>query len=237
MAEQQTQQSTKPADTTQAPAATTTAPAAPATTPLEKVYTDFKIEADAAEFKPQPTQKPQEQQPQQQQPVIPKVPDPFDPNFGAYQQQLATGLTALNQALADTQGRLTNMQQQLTYERTEADIKQAVGTIVEKSGLKPSIAEVALQAKARDDPRFRAIWNNRAKNPVALKAALSAVAEEFQAEFTVKQDPQLVENQRAVQASRNAMATTQKQSDQDKWTGMTPNERQAEVQKMIRGGR
>ncbi len=235
MAEQQTQQSPKPADTTQAPAATTTAPAAPATTPLEKVYSDFKIEADAAEFKPQTTQKPQEQQ--QQQPVIPKVPDPFDPNFGAYQQQLATGLTALNQALADTQGRLTNMQQQLTYERTEADIKQAVGTIVEKSGLKPSIAEVALQAKARDDPRFRAIWNNRVKNPVALKAALNAVAEEFQAEFTVKQDPQLVENQRAVQASRNAMATTQRQSDQDKWTGMSPTERQAEVQRMIRGGR
>jgi hypothetical protein len=232
MAEQQTQQSTKPADTTQAPATTTTVPAAPATTPLEKVYTDFKIEADAAEFKPQPKQ----DSPQVQAPA-PKVPDPFDPNFGAYQQQLATGLTALNQALADTQGRLTNMQQQLTYERTEADIKQAVGTIVEKSGLKPSIAEVALQAKARDDPRFRAIWNNRTKNPVALKAALNAVAEEFQAEFTVKQDPQLVENQRAVQASRNAMATTQKQSDQDKWTGMTPNERQAEVQKMIRGGR
>jgi len=231
MTEQQTQQSTQPADTTKASPAQTTAPAAPAATPLEKVYTDFKIEADAAEFKPQTTQKQQ-----QQQPVIPKVPDPFDPNFGAYQQQLATGLTALNQALADTQGRLTNMQQQLTYERTEADIKQAVGTIVEKSGLKPSIAEVALQAKARDDPRFRSIWNNRAKNPVALKAALNAVAEEFQAEFTVKQDPQLVENQRAIQASRNAMATTQKQSDQDKWTGMTPNERQAEVQRMIRRG-
>src|SRR5258706_415983 len=233
MAEQQTQQSTKPADTTQAPAATTTAPGAPVSTPLEKVYTDFKIEADAAEFKPQPKQ----DSSQVQAPVAPKVPDPFDPNFGAYQQQLATGLTALNQALADTQGRLTNMQQQLTYERTEADIKQAVGTIVEKSGLKPSIAEVALQAKARDDPRFRAIWNNRAKNPVALKAALNAVAEEFQAEFTVKQDPQLVENQRAIQASRNAMATTQRQSDQDKWTGMSPTERQAEVQRMIRGGR
>jgi len=231
---EQTQQSTKPADTTQAPATiTTSTPAAPAATPLEKVYTDFKIEADAAEFKPQPKQ----DSPQVQAPVAPKVPDPFDPNFGAYQQQLATGLTALNQNLADTQARLTNMQQQLTYERTEADIKQAVGTIVEKSGLKPSIAEVALQAKARDDPRFRAIWNNRAKNPVALKAALSAVADEFQAEFTVKQDPQLVENQRAVQASRNAMATTQKQTDQDKWAGMTPNERQAEVQRMIRGGR
>lgn len=231
---EQAQQSTTPAATQATPATT---PAAPVSTPLEKVYTDFKIEADAAEFKPQPQQQQPQQQPQTQAPFAPKVPDPFDPNFGAYQQQLATGLTALNQALSQTRGELTQMQQKLVHERTEADIKQAVGTIVEKSGLKPTIAEVALQAKAKDDPKFLSIWNNRAKNPAALKAALDAVATEFQAEYTVKQDPQLVENQRAIQASRNQMATTQKQSDQDKWAGMSPADRQAEVQRMIRGGR
>lgn len=220
-----TQPSTPQADTT--PAQTQT----PAPAPLEKVYSDFKIEADAAEFKPQP-----QQQPVQQPTPQVKVPDPFDPRFAEYQAQLYSGMTVLNQALAQTKGELTQMRQKLSQERTEADIKQAVGTIVEKSGLKPTIAEVALQAKARDDPRFLSIWNNRSKNPAALKAALDAVATEFQAEFTVKQDPQLVENQRAIQASRNQMATTQKTSDQDQWAGMTPVERQAKVQQMIRGG-
>jgi hypothetical protein len=128
------------------------------------------------------------------------------------------------------------MQQKLAQERTEADIKQAVGTIVEKTGLKPTIAEVALQAKAREDPRFLKVWNNRRDNPEAFKRALEAVSEEFKAEYTVRQDPQLVENQRAIQASRNQMATTQKQSQQDQWASMTPAERQAKVQAMIRGG-
>src|SRR6267378_3857996 len=221
-----TPQSDAPAPQTQTPAP------APQTSPLDKVYSDFKIEADAAEFKPQQPQTPQ----QPQAPQV-KVPDPFDPNFGAYQAQLASGLSVLNQALAQTKGELTNMQRQLAQERTEADIKQAVVTIVEKSGLDADIAEVALQAKARQDPRFLKIWNSRTQNPEALKAALNAVATEFQSKYTVKQDPQLVENQRAIQASRNAMATTQKQSDQDKWAGLSPAERQAKVQSMIRGGR
>ena len=230
MAEQQT--STQQSDTQQTQTTQPTAPA-PAPAPLEKVYKDFNIEADAAEFKPQ-TQ--QTQQPAAPQAPQFKVPDPFDPNFGAYQAQLATGLTALNQALAQTKGELTQMQQKLAYERTEADIKSAVGTIVEKTSLDPTIAEVALEAKARQDPKFRAIWNNRSKNPQALSAALEAVSTEFQGKFTVKQDPQLVENQRAVQASRNQMATTQKQSDQDQWAGMTPAERQAKVQRIMKGG-
>ena len=227
----QPQTSTPQSDTTPQQQPQTTTPA-PQPSPLDKVYTDFKIEADAAEFKPQP------QQPQQPAPQAPqvKVPDPFDPNFGAYQAQLASGLSVLNQALTQTKSELTQMQRQLAHERTEADIKSAVGTIVEKSGLDPDIAEVALQAKARQDPRFLKIWNSRTQNPEALKAALQAVATEFQSKYTVKQDPQLVENQRAVQASRNQMATTQKQSDQDQWAGMTPSERQAKVQQMIRGG-
>jgi len=225
------QQSTTPADTS-TPAQTSTP--VPAPTPLEKVYSDFKIEADAADFKPQAPQTPSPQVPQTPHPQF-KVPDPFDPNFAAYQAQLASGLSVLNQALAQTKGELNQMQQKLSYERTEADIKQAVGTISEKSGIDPDIAEVALQAKARQDPRFLKIWQNRNQNPEAFKAALGAVASEFQQKYTVKQDPQLVENQRAVQASRNQMATTQKQSDQDQWAGMTPKERQAKVQQLIRG--
>src|ERR1700704_4357518 len=146
-----TPQSDAPAPQTQTPAP------APQPSPLDKVYSDFKIEADAAEFKPQPRETPQQQP---QAPQV-KVPDPFDPNFGAYQAQLASGLSVLNQALAQTKGELTNMQGHPPQERTEADIKQAVGTIVEKSGLDPDIAEVALQAKARQDPRFLKIWNNR----------------------------------------------------------------------------
>lgn len=199
---------------------------------LDQVYQTYGIEDQAAEFKPQ------SQQPVAQPVAAPafKAPDPFDPNFQAYQSQLAQGVSTLHQSLAQLAKQQTEFQQTLQREKTEADIKQAVGKISEKAGLDPSIAEVALEAKARQDPKFLQIWNNRAKNPKAFDAALSAVSNEFREKFTVKQDPQLVENQRAVAASRNSMATTQKQGAQDEWADMTPQERQNKVRMLIARG-
>jgi CTP:phosphocholine cytidylyltransferase-like protein len=80
------------------------------------------------------------------------------------------------------------------------------------------------------------IWNNRGKNPKALTAALEAFAGELKDKYTVRQDPQLVENQRAVKASQQQMATTQKQSQQDEWSSMTPAERQSKVRLLINSG-
>lgn len=221
-----------------APAATPAAPAAPATpepqsSPLEKVYTDFNIEAEAEKFQPQ---SPTPAQPAAPAPAPFKAPDPFDPNFGAYQAQLANGVSALHQSLQQTQQKLTQLDQQLNRRQVEADIKQAATTISEKAGIKPRIAEVAMEAKAREDPRFLQVWNNRHKNPKAFEAAINALSVEFAHEYAVKQDPQLAENQRAVAASRQTMATTQKTSDADEWAAMSPTERQAKVQQLLRQG-
>ena len=220
-----------------APAAQPAAPAAPAPTGLDKVYADYGIEADAQQFHPatqssQPAAAPAPQP----APAAPHVPDPFSPEFAAYQASLSQGMTALSQAMHQTRGELTSLQRQASQERVEADIRRAVGAIAEKSGLDPEIAEVALEAKARRDPRFLAIWNNRAKNPKAFEAALDAVSGEFKERFSVKQDPQLLENQRAVATSRQSMATTQRTSDADEWSQMTAAERQRKVQTMLRHG-
>lgn len=220
-----------------APAAApaTTAPAAsePAPSGLEKVYSDFGIEEQAATFQPQ--------SPAPAQPAAPaptpapfKAPDPFSPEFAAYQAQLASGVSSLHQSLQQTQNKLTQLDQQLNRRQVEADIKQAVGVIADKAGIEADIAEVALEAKARSDPRFLQVWNNRSKNPKAFQAALQAVSTEFAQKYTVRQDPQLVENQRAVAASRNTMATTQKTSEQDKWADMTSQEREVERQRILR---
>lgn len=219
----------QPGSPTPSEPAATEAPQAP----LEKVYTDFNIEAEAATFQPQ-SQPPA--QPAAPAPSAPKVPDPFDPNFAAYQAQIAGGVSALHQSLQATQSQLTQLQQQLNRERTEADIKRAVSALTDGTGLKPTIAEVAMEAKAREDARFRAIWNNRSKNPAAFNAALKAFKQELQEEYTVRQDPQLVENQRAVKASQQQMATTQKPSQNDEWAGMTAAERQAKVRAIIASG-
>lgn len=217
----------QPAPQSPAPAPAPVTPETP--TGLEKVYKDFNIEDTAQSFQPQ--------SPQPAAPAAPpKVPDPFDPNFPAYQQQLAQGLTALSQGMSELQKQQTQLQATLAKERTEADIKKAAGTIAEKAGIKENLAEIALEARARQDPKFLAIWNNRHKNPKALNAALEALSGEVKEEFTVRQDPQLVENQRAVKASQQQMATTTKETETDKWAAMTPNERERERQRIMRMG-
>ena len=217
------------------PAAPEAQPSAPQPSGLEHVYQQFGIEEQAASFNPQSPQ-PAQQPQAPAAPSVPKVPDPFDPNFANYQAQIANGVSSLHQQLQQTQHKLTQMEQHMARRQTEADIKAAVGVITQKAGIEADIAEVALEAKARQDPRFLAIWNNRSKNPKAFEAALTAVAGEFQQKFTVRQDPQLVENQRAVKASQQQMATTQKTSDGDKWASMTPQERAQERERIKRFG-
>jgi hypothetical protein len=212
------------------------APAAPAPAEpqgLEKVYQDFGIEDTASQFQPQSPQP--AAQPQAPAPVAPKF-DPFDPNFSSHMERVAKAAAEAHSTLQATQGKLTALERQLHQKAVEADIKQAVGLITEKAGIDPEIAEVALEAKARQDPKFLQIWNNRQKNPKAYNAALQAVASEFQQKYTVRQDPQLAENQRAVKASQQQMATTHKPSQQDEWSSMTPSERQAKIRLMISRG-
>src|SRR5688572_4200776 len=148
-----------PQATPQAPATPEVTTTEPQSTPLEKVYKDFNIEDTASQFQqPQTPQAPA-------QPVTPKVPDPFDPNFQNFIQQTAQSVNSLTQTLSQTKGELTAMQHQLVRERTEADIQKAASIIAEQAGIKPKVAAVALELKAREDPKFLAIWNNRHKNP------------------------------------------------------------------------
>lgn len=204
---------------------------APAPTGLEKVYSDFKIEETAQSFEQSPQPAKQESQPQ----VATKF-DPFDPNFSAHMQNVSKAALEAHTTLQQTRQELGSLRQELRNERVEAAIKTAVGNLVEGTGIKPKIAEVAMEAKAREDMRFRNVWMNREKNPAAWQAAQKAFKQELQDEYTVRQDPQLAENQRAVKASQQQMATTTKTSEADKWSSMTPAERQAEVSRIRRMG-
>lgn len=200
---------------------------------LDKVYAEYGIEETAQTFQPQSPQPAQQTQPQQ--PSAPKF-DPFDPNFPAHMQAVSRAAAEAQSALQALHGKHTALERQWHQKAVEADIKQAVSVITEKAGIDAEIAEVALEAKARQDARFLKIWNNRQQNPKAYQAALQAVASEFQQKYTVRQDPQLVENQRAVKASQQQMATTQKPSQQDEWASMSASERQAKVRMLINGG-
>ena len=211
---------------------TATPAATEQSSPMEQVYKEYNIEETAQEFQPARP----EPQPQATPTYAPKVPDPFDPNFQNYMAQTAHSVSALTHTLRATQGQLSQMQSQLARERTEADIAKATEVIAKEAEVDPDVAHVAMEVRARKDPKFLNIWNNRAKNPSAYNAALKALAKETGDKYRVRQDPQLVENQRAVKASQQQMATTTKQSDNDKWTDMTPADRQREIRRLITSG-
>lgn len=138
------------------------------------------------------------------------IPDPYDAeNFKAYMAREAAGKTELTQAVKNIAGFLTAQQQKAAVEATRADIEKAVGTINETVGHpKPKVIEAALDGMVREDPRLKAIWNNRDKNPTAWGNALKIVTKQIAEDFSVKVDPNLVAAQRARKESQKQMATT-----------------------------
>jgi hypothetical protein len=174
---------------------------------LDQVYQTYPVESTASEFNPQR----QQQQPPQQQPTVTlgaDIPDPVLDQAG-FKAHLAKQDLSLRQALTQS----TQLAQQMWVaeqrREEEAAIKNAVQTVKEKIGdIDDDFVEVALGQKARKDPKFNAIYQNRGKNPQAWKAALTAVANEFKGKYQFRQDSQLTENVRAARQSTQTSLTS-----------------------------
>lgn len=173
---------------------------------LDEVYSKFNVEQAAQEFQAKP-----QQQPVPQAPV--SIPDPtLDADgFKKWGEHIQTQDQQLRQTLYSVNERLEKWEQERIRGQEEADLKAAVSAVKEKVGdFDEDFLEVALAHRARKDDKFMNLWQNRSKKPEAWKAALGVVANDLAKKFSVKQDPQLAENQRAMKVSRDQMATTQK---------------------------
>lgn len=181
----------------------------PSTEPtLQDVYQKYSVEEAASEFKPQFQQQQTQQQQQNTAPLGTEIPDPVLDQAG-FKAYLAKQDSTVKQTLAG----LTQFQQQLylaEQKRTEeADIKSAVAVVKGKIGdIDEDFVEIALGQKARKDPKFLAIYQNRRKNPAAWNAALGAVASEFKGKYQFRQDSQLTENVRAAKQSTQTSLTS-----------------------------
>lgn len=181
---------------------------------LDEVYKQFNVEEAASNFNPTPIQAAQPAAQPQQQPLGTEIPDPvLDQNgFKAY-------LAKQNSEYSKALSQLTQYQQQIAVgemrRREEADIKEAVSTVREKigDGIDDDFIEVALGQKARKDPKFMSLYQNRGKNPAAWKAALGAVGNEMKSKFQFRTDPQLAENVRAAKQSTQSSLTSTQNDD------------------------
>jgi hypothetical protein len=191
----------------------------PAESTLDDVYSKYNVEDTAQEFKAQPEQRPAPQQQFQPQPVQPvqdqhiSIPDPtLDPagykNWATDQQR---NLGALRQALQGVAGEIQKERIARAQAAEEADIKRAVDKVNQHLGdskLDPDVVEISLGAEARRDPRFLALWNNRAKNPKAFEEGMKAFSSKLAKKFAMRVDPQIAENQRALKEATSTKATT-----------------------------
>ena len=193
--------------------------AAPQETTLDDVYKTYNVEAEAQTFsaKPETQQQPQPQphiqtppQPVQDQHIA--IPDPtLDPSgYKAWEQARYKDQVALRQALHGIAGEIHKERVARAQAQEEADIKRAVEAVNQHLGdskLDPDVIEISLGAEARRDPRFLALWNNRAKNPKAFNEGVKAFANKLGKKFSMRVDPQIAENQRALKEATSTKAT------------------------------
>lgn len=171
-------------------------------------------------------------------PATPFIPDPYDTKaFKAYLAEQAKGQATMQEALRQVAGLLTEEKQKEAKAALDADLKSAVDTVNEVVGHpKPKVIEAMLDAKAREDGRFKALWENRSKNPAAWNNALKAVAREFATDLSVKVDPALQASQRARKIAQSQMATTEgPKSEVEEWESLPEPEQQARMNRMLFG--
>jgi len=200
---------------------------------LEDVYKEFNVSPETQQVQTQPAAT----QPVQKQEV--SIPDPaLDPEghkvFMRNQLQDTDELKGiLRQVVQHTQ----QFEAQRARAAEEADIKRAVETINSKLKADDDFAEIALAQRARKDPNFKALWDNRAKNPKALDAGLKALATELSKKFEFRTDPQLTENQRAMkEATQTKAVGAPQESLMDKLGKLNGREFDSEIEKIRQSG-
>ena len=142
-------------------------------------------------------------------PSIPASVDPLDSSqFNNYVSQVNNGQSVLNSQLQEVKSELTELRQERAQLQIEADITKAVDQLNEGNNLDPKLVRVHLELTAQEKPGFKQIWENRNENPAAYAKALKAVSREMGDIYSVKQDPELTANQKAIQQSQQSRATS-----------------------------
>lgn len=167
------------------------------------------LEELASQFEPQQSQPEQRIQPQaaESQPEFESAEDAL--KWMASQQK-------------ETRAQLRQMSEQFTKREQDEFVKQqmedldmAVKTIGEDVDLDGMLIEGALHVKYNRDKNFQKIFDNRQQNPGAYKQALRVVAAELKTQSSVRHDPQLAENSRALdQLQKSSRSGTSRDNEE-----------------------
>ena len=138
---------------------------------------------------------------------------------------------------------LSNLQQ--TLSRKEQDdyvssqmkaLDEAVSQIGGDVPISKLLIEGALHTKYARDENFRKIFDNRDQNPTAYKKALSIMSDEIKKEASIKYDPQVAEDAKALnQLQRSARSGKSADDPSEKWKSMSASDFDREWNRLLKG--
>ena len=135
--------------------------------------------------------------------------------------------SAIRSKLADLERTISADRQERVQAQETADLKSAVARLGKAAGIegKELMLQGYLIAQATEDPRLRTLWDRRHMNPKAWDKALQILADDVRDQFAVP-NPQLEENQRAMDESQRAQSTSAPpaQKAEDKVMSMNDSE-------------
>lgn len=175
------------------------------------------IESIAAEYKFGEESPTSSSDPQPPKAEAPPAPDPTTDPEGyskwlvANNQQNAELRTSLDQTLQE----LNAEKARIAQEREEQELNALVDKVHKELGEVPrNLVKYALADKYNSNEAFKTIIENRHKAPQALDKAIQALLPEMRKDFSIKADPQIAENQRAMsEGTRGSSAPSEDDPD------------------------
>lgn len=194
-------------------------PTEPSTPALEDLY---------GEFQPQ-TQPVQSEQPQTIRDDVrySPVPDPVTDQdaFRGWAQDQYKEIAALKSDFSSVKTELQQEREALAAEKEEREFRTVAEEIATSAEINADDAEAGLLHKFFKDTNFQQVWKNRAQNPQAFGKVKTVLSQEMRGRFASKVDPQIAENQRALDEANNTSGQKpEKESIEDRVAKMSPSE-------------
>jgi len=146
-------------------------------------------------------------------------PDPVtDPDgFGRWLDQQTQQNAVMRKSLNQTLGELNAQKAREASAREEQELNALVDTVHKglDEGVSKNHVKYALADRYNSNKAFKAILDNRNASPEAVTKAINAILPELRREFSIKADPQIAENQRAMSDSTSGSVPRNTTDDRD----------------------
>ena len=155
-----------------------------------------------------------------------EIPDPYDDKHKDFLKGLMQDVAATKQAQQEIARKESERDQRTAAAKLEEDINEATAFVKEIAGLdhlpysdakKLALANFELNERAKSDPKFKALWDNRHSSPqatAAFKKSLDIISKDIAKQYESKTDSKLVSDKRALAAARQSSATTDDKESQ-----------------------